>query len=433
MKLKINENLLKKMNNKFAFPNLIINQKEITIKEQDNIDISNDFSPLAFSFSLDQKIINKYSKITKKNSTGQNGVNNKILNTKLIRKYNNLLSRKNGESIKIKLFNKATSTSDSFDNSFNNKEMKSNYLIKSFNMNKDLNDCLIAHNRIFLLSKIKNTRMNNQNKNNQNIIINSLKKSDSSHKYQTIFSKNNLIEKKDDEKPQELIQNFELLSSKYSMNELIKIDKPKKLLTPKNEIISKEINNIIRNTELQNKTTNEKYIKTEESKISKNNTIILMPKYVQMPNLENLKNFQRNSRPIFYCQKDSVKKNINLMIQNNKNEKYLKLGEIAAKFWNKSNKNNRNNINNINILFNKKNLKQKEKEKNTYSNGMKYSSINLNGFANIPNRLIKFDKHGNKMNTSKNSMKGNLSHFHAFKKLKDKMLYKFSLIKNKFK
>lgn len=433
MKLKINENLLKKMNNKFAFPNLIINQKEITIKEQDNIDISNDFLPLAFSFSLDQKIINKYSKIAKKNSTGQNGVNNKILNTKLIRKYNNLLSRKNGESIKIKLFNKATSTSDSFDNSFNNKEMKSNYLIKSFNMNKDLNDCLIAHNRIFLLSKIKNTRMNNQNKNNQNIIINSLKKSDSSHKYQTIFSKNNLIEKKDDEKPQELIQNFELLSSKYSMNELIKIDKPKKLLTPKNEIINKEINNIIRNTELQNKTTNEKYIKTEESKISKNNTIILMPKYVQMPNLENLKNFQRNSRPIFYCQKDSVKKNINLMIQNNKNEKYLKLGEIAAKFWNKSNKNNRNNINNINILFNKKNLKQKEKEKNTYSNGMKYSSINLNGFANIPNRLIKFDKHGNKMNTSKNSMKGNLSHFHAFKKLKDKMLYKFSLIKNKFK
>ena len=433
MKLKINENLLKKMNNKFAFPNLIINQKEITIKEQDNIDISNDFSPLAFSFSLDQKIINKYSKIAKKNSTGQNGVNNKILNTKLIRKYNNLLSRKNGESIKIKLFNKATSTSDSFDNSFNNKEMKSNYLIKSFNMNKDLNDCLIAHNRIFLLSKIKNTRMNNQNKNNQNIIINSLKKSDSSHKYQTIFSKNNMIEKKDDEKPQELIQNFELLSSKYSMNELIKIDKPKKLLTPKNEIINKEINNIIRNTELQNKTTNEKYIKTEESKISKNNTIILMPKYVQMPNLENLKNFQRNSRPIFYCQKDSVKKNINLMIQNNKNEKYLKLGEIAAKFWNKSNKNNRNNRNNINILFNKKNLKQKEKEKNTYSNGMKYSSINLNGFANIPNRLIKFDKHGNKMNTSKNSMKGNLSHFHAFKKLKDKMLYKFSLIKNKFK
>ena len=433
MKLKINENLLKKMNNKFAFPNLIINQKEITIKEQDNIDISNDFSPLAFSFSLNQKIINKYSKIAKKNSTGQNGVNNKILNTKLIRKYNNLLNRKNGESIKIKLFNKATSTSDSFDNSFNNKEMKSNYLIKSFNMNKDLNDCLIAHNRIFLLSKIKNTRMNNQNKNNQNIIINSLKKSDSSHKYQTIFSKNNLIEKKDDEKPQELIQNFELLSSKYSMNELIKIDKPKKLLTPKNEIISKEINNIIRNTELQNKTTNEKYIKTEESKISKNNTIILMPKYVQMPNLENLKNFQRNSRPIFYCKKDSVKKNINLMIQNNKNEKYLKLGEIAAKFWNKSNKNNRNNINNINILFNKKNLKQKEKEKNTYSNGMKYSSINLNGFANIPNRLIKFDKHGNKMNTSKNSMKGDLSHFHAFKKLKDKMLYKFSLIKNKFK
>ena len=433
MKLKINENLLKKMNNKFAFPNLIINQKEITIKEQDNIDISNDFSPLAFYFSLDQKIINKYSKIAKKNSTGQNGVNNKILNTKLIRKYNNLLSRKNGESIKIKLFNKATSTSDSFDNSFNNKEMKSNYLIKSFNMNKDLNDCLIAHNKIFLLSKIKNSRMNNQNKNNQNIIINSLKKSDSSHKYQTIFSKNNLIEKKDDEKPQELIQNFELLSSKYSMNELIKIDKPKKLLTPKNEIINKEINNIIRNTELQNKTTNEKYIKTEESKISKNNTIILMPKYVQMPNLENLKNFQRNSRPIFYCQKDSVKKNINLMIQNNKNEKYLKLGEIAAKFWNKSNKNNRNNINNINILFNKKNLKQKEKEKNTYSNGMKYSSINLNGFANIPNRLIKFDKHGNKMNTSKNSMKGNLSHFHAFKKLKDKMLYKFSLIKNKFK
>ena len=131
------------MNKINPFPNLIINKKEIKIRLQDNSGISNDYYPSLFSFSYDHKSNNRFYNITKKNYFAKCSINNRILNAKIEKKYNNLLDRKNTENIKNKLLNKAaSSTSDSLDNSFN-KELKNNYFFKSFYKNKEQNDFLI--------------------------------------------------------------------------------------------------------------------------------------------------------------------------------------------------------------------------------------------------------------------------------------------------
>ena len=132
MKLKINEKLLKKVNKKIQYTNLIINQKEIKIRLGDNIRKKRDNSPSSFSFSFDQKSPNNLFNTPKKNSFVKKSINNRILNSNLVNKYNNLLYRKNKENVKNRMFNKATSTSYSLDSSFNS-EMKTNYFIKSFN------------------------------------------------------------------------------------------------------------------------------------------------------------------------------------------------------------------------------------------------------------------------------------------------------------
>ena len=431
MKLKINENLLKKVNKKIQYPNLIINQKEIKIRIRDNIRTTNDYSPSIFSFSYDQKSPNKLINSTKKkNSFFNNSINNRILNSKFINKYNNLLCRKHKENIKNKLFNKATSTSDSLDSSFN-KEMKTNYFIKSFNKNEEQNEGLFIQRRIIELSKIRRSKLNNQNKNKNNqsnnqsnYATNSIKKSDSIRKYQTIFSKYNIKESKENQKYQELVQNFELFSSRYSINEFIKNENSKRLLTPKKILINHKIPKI----EINTKTKNEKYTKTETSKISKNNTLLIIPKLVQMPNIENLKKFRNFHKPIFFCQKESVKNNINLMIKNNKKEKQFRLSAMTQTFWNKKNKI---------LLLNKVNSIEKEKDKNnSNSKIMKYTPINLNGFAKIPNRLIKLDKYGNKLeqiNENIKSKKGDINHVYSFQKLKENIFNKFSLIKKNIK
>ena len=425
MTLKINEKQLKKVNKINPFPNLIINKKEIKIRLQDNSGISNDNYHSLFSFSYDHKSNNRFYNITKKNYFAKCSINNRILNAKIEKKYNNLLDRKNTENIKNKLLNKAaSSTSDSLDNSFN-KELKNNYFFKSFYKNKEQNDFLIIRQKTFDLSRIKSSKMYNKNKNNKTSIqtnykTNSVKKKESSKKYQTIFSKYKIKETKDNEKPQELVQNFELLSSKYYINEFIDIENSKRLFTPRKKTINKEIPKM----EFHNKTLNEKYYKTEASKNSKSNTSLLMAKYVQIPNIENLKNFKNRHKPIFFCQKDSVIKNINLMIKNNKTEKNFRAGAMTSKYLDKKT---------INILFNK--ISSKGKEKNSFFE-MRYTPINLNGFAKIPNRLIRLDRYGNKLeqiNDNIKNKKGDINHIYAFQKLKEHMLNKFSLIKKNIK
>lgn len=433
MKLKINEKLLKKVNKKIQYPNLKINQKEIKIRFGDNIRLKNDCSPSSFSFSYDQKSPNNLFNTPKKNNFVKNIINNRMLNSNSPNKYNNMLFKKNKENVKNRMFNKATSTSYSLDSSFNS-EMKTNYFIKSFNKNKGQNDCLIIQKKIIDLSKIRNIQMNNNNKNKNNksnnqsnYITSSIKKSDSIKKYQTILIKYNLKESKENEKPQELVQNLEFFSSRYSINEFMKNEKSKRLLTPKKILINHKIPKI----QIHNKTMNEKYAKTETSKISKNKTILIIPKFVQMPNIENLKKFRNNNnKPIFFCQKESVKNNINLMIKNNNREKYFRLSAMASNYWNKKNEN---------LLLNKINSIEKEKDKNnSKSKIMKYTPVNLNGFAKIPNRLIKFDKYGNKLeeindNNKTKNKEVNINNIYAFQKLKEHMLDKISLIKKKIK
>ena len=167
MKLKINENLLNKVNKKIQYPNLKINQKEIKIRFGDNIRLKNDCSPSSFSFSYDQKSPNNLFNTPKKYSFVKNIINNRMLNSNSPNKYNNILFKKNKENVKNRMFNKATSTSYSLDSSFNS-EMKTNYFIKSFNKNKGQNDCLIIQKKIIDLSKIRNIQMNNNNKNKNN-------------------------------------------------------------------------------------------------------------------------------------------------------------------------------------------------------------------------------------------------------------------------
>ena len=192
-----------------------------------------------------------------------------------------------------------------------------------------------------------NKNKNNKSNNQSNYITSSIKKSDSIKKYQTILIKYNLKESKENEKPQELVQNLEFFSSRYSINEFMKNEKSKRLLTPKKILINHKIPKI----QIHNKTMNEKYAKTETSKISKNKTILIIPKFVQMPNIENLKKFRNNNKPIFFCQKESVKNNINLMIKNNNKEKYFRLSAMASNYWNKKNEN---------LLLNKINSIEKE-------------------------------------------------------------------------
>ena len=309
MKLKINENLLKKVNKKIQYPNLIINQKEIKIRIGDNIHKKNDNSPSSFSFSYDQKSPNNFFNTPKKNRFVKNSINNRILNSNLVNKFNNLFYR-NKENIKNRMFNKATATIDSLDSSFN-KEMKTNYFINSFYKSKEQNDCLIIQKRTIDLSRIKNIRMNNQNKNKNNksnnqsnYMTNSIKKSDSIKIYKTIISKNYKKESKENEKPQELVQNYELFSSKYSINEFFKNENSKRLLTPKKTLIKHKIPKI----EIHNKTINGNYIKTEMPKISKNKTLLIVPKLVHMPNIENLKKFRNNHKPIFFFVKKKCQK-----------------------------------------------------------------------------------------------------------------------------
>ena len=118
------------------------------------------------------------------------------------------------------------------------------------------------------------------------------------------------------------------------------------------------------------------------------------------------------------------------MIKNNNKEKYFRLSAMASNYWNKKNEN---------LLLNKINSIEKEKDKNnSKSKIMKYTPVNLNGFAKIPNRLIKFDKYGNKLeeindNNKTKNKEVNINNIYAFQKLKEHMLNKISLIKKKIK
>ena len=182
----------------------------------------------------------------------------------------------------------------------------------------------------------------------------------------------------------------------------------------------------IKKTEFHNNTLNEQYLKTDTSNY--NHTLsVLLPKFVNIPNLENVKNFKSIYKPTFYCQKNDVKNKINLMMQNNKSNTFEK--NILLNSYNR----NKKNINNKKPLLNK--IISKNKEHNLKSIGIKFVSVNLNGLAKIPNRLVQYDKYGNKLKefVNNNNRKRLLSQSDAFQLMKKNMMNKFVIIKNKNK
>lgn len=419
MNLKINEDLLNKINTRKKYPNLMIKRKEIKIRNKDVIADSTDISPSAFSFSLEQKNIKLIKSINKKDLINSY-FNKKILDSKYVKKQQNLYNRRNNENIKNKFFNKGTSMNESLESSIN-KEKKNNTLIKSFNKTKD-NNYLIIHKKIFFLNNkkpyenpkkldIKST----QRKNKKTLLVNSA----SAKRYQTIFTKCITKEIKFKDKSQDPGHNFEHLSSKYNINNL---EESKETQTPRKMFSNEEL----KKTELNNNhnnTMNENYLKTD-STVNHNHTCsVLLPKFVHIPNLENLKNFKQNNKPTFYIQKNDVKEKINLIMQNNKNnyEKNMFLNSNDV-FKNKNKNNDRKPF--VNKKFNKNKLK---------TNGIKFVSVNLNGLAKIPNRIVKIDRYGNQIKNliNKNNRKSLFSQSDAFQLIKKNMINRFILIKNK--
>ena len=414
MKLKINETLLNKISIKKKYLNLIINKKILDIKNKEKANNSANNTPMAFSFFLNQKNLNIYNLMNKKYNFNQN-----IDNKKLLNKYRNIYNKMCEDNIKTKLFNKATSTYDSIDSinienknndfikSFNRPNIenknKNNALIKSFNKTNDDNK-LIIHRKLVILNKYQNSKRpkpKNQ-KQRENFLINSA----SSKKYHTILTKYNMNDIQNKNKIQEQGKNLGIFSSKNNNQQ----EFSKEALTPKKIFTNEEIKKI----EFQNQSFNNKYLHTDAS-ISKNNTLtMVLPKFINMPNANNLKKLQK--KPTFFCQKEDVKKNIDLILQNNKNDAYENIVPITAKFWNSNNQNRKNIFNKIDV-----------KSTNRYmqNNGIKYVSVNLNILTKIPNRIVHIDNHGNKINNiainsnnTSNRKKRIKSHSDAFRTLR---------------
>ena len=337
MNLTINENLLNKINKNTQYPNLIIKRKEIKIRNKDLVSNSMDVSPLAFSFSVEQKN-NKLVNAIIKNNFMNSYIKKNLYNARLIKQYKRLYNKRNEENIKNKLFNKINSSNDSMDISIN-KENKKNILLKSFNDTKDNINCLMVHKKIFVLNKVPNSKADNTNLNTQRKTKKiSLTNSASAKRYQTIFTKFIMNDLKFKEKSQEQGYNFELFSSKY--NNLNKQEESKETQTPRK---------IFSNEELQkttfNNIMNEKYLKTD-STVNYNHTLsVLLPKFVHMPNVENIKNFKINNKPTFYIQKNEVKQKIKSIMNHNKifNDKNFFLNS-SEKIKNKNKNNIKKNV-----------------------------------------------------------------------------------------
>jgi hypothetical protein len=411
--IKINENLFNRIDKKDIYPNIFIKNKEIKMRNRDFTTNSMDASPFEFSFSLEQnsnKIFN--NKIYSRNLIPID-FNKNMYNSKLLKKYKQLFNRRNNDNIKNKLFNRISSmNNESMENS-NNKEKKINTsLIKSFNKIKDKkdknNNFLIIHKKIFVLGRaLKNKASNINLKNKRTKETNSLIISDKAKRYKTVFIKCNMDKIKLKEKSQESVQKFELFSSKYSN----KLEESKGTQTPRKLFTNDEIKKI----EFLNNTFNDKYVNTDNS-YKKNSLSVLLPKFIQMPNIENVKNFKKIYKPTFYCQKNDVKNKINLMLNKNKNNPFNK-----TILWN-SHKvyKNRHKINVKNSLLNQINEKS-----NSKINRIKYISVNLNNLTKIPNRLIQVDKYGNQIkqfisHKDKKRFLSQSDSFHFLKKIKIK-------------
>ena len=115
------------------------------------------------------------------------------------------------------------------------------------------------------------------------------------------------------------------------------------------------------------------------------------------------------------------------MMQNSKNNTYEK--NMSLNSYNRGNKKTEDKKQLLNKII------KKNKEHNLKSIGIKFVSVNLNGLAKIPNRLVQYDKYGNQLKrfVNYNNRKRLLGQSDAFKLMKKSMINKFIIIKNKNK
>ena len=314
-------------------------------------------SPLTLSFEPDEK--------------NSNNKNNLFNNIGKISKKINIFSAKFGNNhkyirkgklkfIKNKLSYSKISTNNTFES---NNEKKIN---KKINGNKE-NDLFVAHKKIDFTNPIRNSynKSKKTELNNKSYI-----NFENSKKYKTIFTKynsNNNNLNKNKIILEDTNYFFEIFSSKYN--------------TKKNEEERKNIeNNKLFKNEILNKAEfykfnsfleRNKYFKTESATNSNNTT-----KHIKNENIINNPYILR-----------SKKINLKLILQKIQNNPINNI-PILTKFINK----------NKEISLDHSPLK---KLKNI--NVVKYSPINLNMLAKIPNRLILIDNHGNEFNDFKNN------------------------------
>ena len=344
----INETLIDSIKKK-KYYNIFIKPKsenKKNIKKADNkrkIIQKLNISPLTLSFEPDEK----------------NNTNNLFNNIGNFSKKINVFSAKLGNSYKyirkgkIKFIkHKLSFSKASNNNTFESNKEKKTFKLIIGNQENDKNNLIVEHKKIDFSNPInyplnKNKKVKLNNKSHMNL---------EPQKYKTIFTKYNNNNKNILEEPNYYLEKF---SSKYNNNK------------NKNE----EIKNIERNNLFENEVLNKaefykydwfyernKYFKTESSTNTNNTT------YTKSKNIKNYPNFFKN-------------KKINLKL-----------------FLQKIQNNPKNNVPIFTRFFNSKKEISLDtlpltKFKNILS--IKYSPINLNMLAKIPNRLVLIDNHGN--------------------------------------
>ena len=357
---------------------------KLKFEKKENIKINNDkgklriiknlnLSPLVLSFEPDEK--NKkndsFNKIEKKS------IHNNIFKNKLSAKIKSL------DQKRLKLIKKKLSLNRVITNNTNNtfeyyKEDKSNDILNKINQNKI--NLFIEHKKIDF-SNEKNLSSNKMKKiENKSSYIDF----ENSVKFKTIFTKFN-NNKVNNFVPEEKSHYFEVFSSKY--NNKKKEEEIKNNLNNKNKLFTNEEISRVEFYKFgsYNVKKNKKYFETET--ISNLNNILLENKNNKIfTKTENSKISNNSFKPIFDTKKNQ---------------------RINIKFMMQKIKNNPKNIPIFNKLLNKKeelSTSNDFQNNNKYyknSNGVKYSPINLNMLAKIPNRIIPIDSHGYEYKTFK--------------------------------
>jgi hypothetical protein len=244
------------------------------------------------------------------------------------------------------------------------------------NYKKILNDCNIDDKINFILQhkKINFSKLNKnmyyrktdnkyKKKKNQSFI------ESAKTKYKTVLTKYNTKIGKNSFLPQESNHQFEIFSSKYNNNNL-------------------EFNKLPFYEQKQ-----PKYFRTENSS-SINTNIFLESKanYISFPNLENIKIF--NTPKLFISNQNQNLINFKFIFEKIKNNKLH--NKYITRLLNIKNELSLDHV----FIKDKKDVQKKE--------GVKYSAVNLNQLAQIPNRIMPIDNHGKELDglkSFKNSKK----------------------------